>query len=102
MPSPLTITLGAMLLVAILGSSIFAPFEVETPAARKIAKWLIVSTLAAALSFVIGYRAALVPAALGVLGMAFHFGWCVKNGIHPLQATPRRRYYELRGWPWPE
>ena len=27
---------------------------------------------------------------------------CRKHGIHPLHATPRRRYYELRRWEWKE
>ena len=30
----------------------------------------------------------------------FHFVWCRRHGIDPLRATPRRRYYELRGWTW--
>jgi len=38
----------------------------------------------------------------GVAGAAFHMVWCRRNGIHPWNATPRRRYYELRGWVWRE
>ena len=26
-------------------------------------------------------------------------GWCRKHEIDPWNATPRERYYELRGWP---
>lgn len=44
----------------------------------------------------------LVPAALGLLGLSLHFWWCSRNGIHPFRALPRRRYYELRGWQWPD
>jgi hypothetical protein len=36
------------------------------------------------------------------LGLVVHLVWCRKNGIDPLRATPRRRYYEMRGWDWPE
>ena len=43
-----------------------------------------------------------LPVALGGAGLTFHFVWCQRNGIHPLRATPRRRYYQLRGWTWPE
>jgi hypothetical protein len=42
------------------------------------------------------------PVAAGLAGATFHFTWCRRNGIHPLYATPRRRYYELRGWMWRE
>jgi hypothetical protein len=42
----------------------------------------------------------LVPVFFFGLGIAFHCWWCIKNDIHPLRATPRRRYYELRGWDW--
>ena len=49
-----------------------------------------------------GHWALLFPA-LGVgVGTTFHFVWCRKNGIHPWAATPRRKYYELRGWTWRE
>ncbi len=50
----------------------------------------------------IGHWAAVVPVGLGLLGLTFHFIWCKRNGIHPIRATPRRRYYELRGWEWHE
>ena len=28
-------------------------------------------------------------------------GWSC-HGIHPFRATPRRKYYERRGWTWQE
>lgn len=100
--SALEATLASMLGVAVIGQSIFAPFEVETAPLRKILKWTIIAAIAVGLSFRIGYWAALMPWALGLLGAAFHFTWCARNKIDPLRATPRRRYYELRGWRWPE
>ena len=30
------------------------------------------------------------------------FWWGRKHSIHPVNATPRRKYYQLRGWDWPE
>ena len=94
--------LGVLLLVLLFGAEIFAPFEVETPAWRKILKWSFVIALTLVLHQFIGHWAALVPVGVGSLGLVVHFVWCRKNGIHPLRATPRRRYYRLRGWDWPE
>jgi hypothetical protein len=94
--------LALLLVLQVVGTETFAPFEIETPAWRKILKWLIVAGITLGLYTFIGHWAAAVPVSLGLLGLTFHFIWCKKNGIHPLRATPRRRYYELRGWPWRE
>ncbi len=94
--------LAVLLAIHLVGSELFAVFEVETPAWRKILKWLIVAALTLGLYPMVGHWAVLVPVVLGGAGVAFHFAWCRKNGIDPLDATPRRRYYELRGWGWPE
>ena len=94
--------LGVLLVLLLVGSEVFAPFEVETPAWRKISKWSVVIGLTLALYRPIGHWAAAVPVGLSTLGLVFHFVWCKKNGIHPLRATPRRRYYQLRGWNWHE
>ena len=55
-----------------------------------------------ALSRFIGHWAIAFPITLGVAGATFHIWWCRKHGIDPIRATPRRRYYELRGWSWPD
>ena len=94
--------LGVLLGLLLVGSEVFAPFEIGTPAWKKILKWSVVIGLTLALYGHLGHWAAVVPVGLGGLGLAFHFVWCGKNGIHPLRATPRRRYYELRGWDWGE
>lgn len=91
-----------LLVIAILGTSGFAVFEVETPWWRKALKWAIVAGATLALFRVVGHWAVLFPIGAAVLGTSFHFWWCRKNGIDPLRATPRKRYYELRGWAWPE
>jgi len=36
------------------------------------------------------------------VGAIVHVTWCRKHQIHSVHATPRRKYYKLRGWPWPE
>ena len=94
--------LGVLLGVAIIGSGVFAVFEVETPAWRKILKWALVVGLTLGLYAFAGHWSLALPLGAGVAGAAFHMVWCRRNGIHPWNATPRRRYYELRGWVWRE
>ncbi len=94
--------LGVLLAIAVLGQATFAVFEVETPAWRKILKWSIVVGLTLALSVWVGHWSLLLPIAGGVAGVVGHTIWCRHHGIDPLHATPRRRYYELRGWAWHE
>jgi len=94
--------LAVLLAIAVVGQATFAVFEVETPAWRKILKWAIVIGLTLGLNRVVGHWAVLLPIAAGIAGAVFHTVWCRRNGIDPIRATPRRRYYELRGWPWRE
>lgn len=91
-----------LLALVILGASVFAAFEVETPGWRKALKWIVVSAATVGLYHVVGHLAASLPLGLALLGFAFHVWWCRRHGIHPIKATPRRKYYELRGWRWPE
>ena len=94
--------LFVLLVLFILGSSIFAVFEVETPAWRKVLKWLIVCGATVGLYQAVGHSALALPIGVGALGTVFHFWWCRKHNIDPIRATPRRKYYQLRGWDWPE
>jgi hypothetical protein len=93
--------LGVLLAISILGPAVFSVFEQETAAWRKVLKWGIVSGGTLVLYRAIGHGALVFPLGLSLAGLCFHFWWCRRNGIHPLRATPRRRYYELRGWEWP-
>lgn len=94
--------LGVLFLIQTLGTSVFAVFEVETPAWRKALKWTLVAALTLGLYAWVGHWALALPIAAAIAGGTFHFVWCRRNGIHPLDATPRRRYWELRGWRWSE
>ena len=94
--------LGALLAFAIVGQSTFARFEIETSAIRKIVKWSTMTAVTLALYRFIGHWSLVFPATLGALGSTFHVVWCRRNNIDPLRATPYRRYYELRGWKWPD
>lgn len=96
------IELSELLIVQLLASNLFGRFEIETPALRKIIKWLIIDALTVGLYFWVGHWAAIFPL-IGILpGTIFHFIWCKKNGIDPFKATPKKKYYELRGWKWVE
>jgi len=91
-----------LLAVAIVGQSVFAVFEVETPPWRKVLKWSIVVAITLGLYGAVGHWALILPVAAGLAGVVGHSLWCRKHGIDPLRALPRKRYYELRGWSWPE
>ena len=98
----LELELAVLLVLQTLGTSIFAPFEVETAVARKLAKWIIVIAGTLGLSWWVGHWSLIFPLTLAGAGPGVHFVFCHRHGIHPLRATPRRKYYELRSWRWPE
>ncbi len=94
--------LYVLLVILTVGSSVFAVFEVETPWWRKLLKWSIVIAGTVGLYNAAGHVALLLPIVAAGAGALFHVMWCRKHGIHPIEATPRRKYYELRQWDWPE
>ena len=94
--------LSIILALSVIGNAVFAVFEVETSAWRLILKWLIITAITLGVYYFAGHWAILVPVVAALAGAVVHFIWCRKWGIHPLQATPRRKYYELRGWRWRE
>jgi len=96
----ITLDLSVLLAVAVLGPAFFAAFEVETPPWRKVLKWGLVIGVTLALTRAIGHWALLIPMLGGVAGVSGHLMWCRRHGIDPIRATPRRKYYELRGWAW--
>ena len=96
----IALDLSVLLAVAILGTAFFAVFEVETPAWRKILKWGLVVGVTLGLTRFLGHWALIVPALGAAGGMTAHFVWCRRHGIDPIHATPRRKYYALRGWMW--
>jgi hypothetical protein len=93
----------ALFILHTLGVAVFGKFEAETAWWRLTLKWIVLFTLTYGLYSFFGHAIALsVVLLLAPVGLAFHFWWCRKNKIHPIHATPRRKYYELRGWKWPE
>lgn len=98
----LEIELIELLLIQTFLISAFAKFEIETPLLRKFFKWLIIDSITIGLYFVVGHWALLLPFLALIPGTLYHFTWCRKNGIDPFNATPRKKYYELRKWDWKE
>ena len=94
--------LAVLLALQIVGNGLFAHFEEQTAPWRKILKWGIVTAATLGLYAWAGHAALALPLLLAAAGVTFHFVWCRRHGIDPLRATPRRRYYELRGWAWVE
>ena len=87
-----------LLLLSNLGIA-FAKFEIATQRWRKVFKWMILHGCTIGLYFFVGHWALVFPLlALGA-GCIVHATWCRKHEIDPWNATPRERYYELRGWP---
>ena len=86
-----------------LGVAIFGRFEAETAWWRLVLKWIVMLLITWALYVNFGHIITLsVLAFLFAAALTFHFTWCYKNHIHPIKATPRKRYYELRKWKWEE
>ena len=96
------VELLVLLIMSVVGQSTFARFEIEAPAWRKIVKWSVVIGATIALHRLVGHWSLVLPIAAGIAGTTAHFIWCRRHGIDPWRATPQRKYYELRGWPWPE
>ncbi|MCE9643066.1 MAG: hypothetical protein K8Q97_01930 [Candidatus Andersenbacteria bacterium] len=94
--------LGFLLVLQLLASQFFARFEIETSVVRKVLKWLTLDSVTIGLFYLVGHFALVFPLFIGVLGTTVHITICRKNGIDPFKATPRKKYYELRGWKWEE
>ncbi len=92
--------LVTLLFIQLLGSTIFAVFELETPIWKKLLKWSMLDAITIGLYFLTGHWALLFPTIILITGITVHVRFCRKHGIDPLKATPRKKYYELRGWKW--
>ena len=89
-----------LLVLHVLGTSIFNVFEVETPWWRLTLKWAILIALTYLVYTFFGHWALAVGFTGAGVGAVVHFSWCRRHGIDPVRATPRRKYYQLRGWVW--
>lgn len=93
----------ALFILQTIGRSIFGKFEAETPWWKSTMKWLIIFGITWLLYHHFGHAISLSFLGLIIIAaLTFHFSWCTRNHIHPLKATPVKRYYELRKWKQPE
>ena len=93
----------ALFIFHTLGFSVFGKFQTETAWWKLTLKWMVILMLIYCLYYFFGHTITLLTILLlAIIGVAGHTWWCIKNQIHPLNATPRRRYYELQGWKWLE
>lgn len=82
-----------------VGNIIFGNFETHTPKLRRIGKVFLVTALAVGISVLAGRTWFYVfLGAMGLLFVVVHGWWLPKQGIHPITAEPKDRYYKLRGW----
>lgn len=88
-----------LLLICVIGKSIFSRFELETPAWRLILKWLIIIGITYSL-YLSGGHSAAIGFIFGFLflSLCVHFLWCKYHDIHPIKASPKEKYYQIRGW----
>jgi hypothetical protein len=92
-----------LLIGHIIGVAFFGKFEAESPWWRAILKWSIIMGIIYGVSAAFGAGVTMyVLIGLFVVSLIVHFTWCHMHGIHPIQATPRKKYFELRGWTWRE
>lgn len=94
------VELTVLLILQTLGTSLFERFEIETPVWKRLLKWTILIGATLGLYSIIEHWSLILPLSALVLGSSFHLTFCRRQQIHPLYATPRRKYYELRGWKW--
>ena len=72
---------AALFAVAALGSSLFDKFETETPATRKLLRWIIAAAATLGAYVMIGHWALAVLAAFALLGTIVHVIWCRVNVV---------------------
>ena len=94
--------LCVLLILQLVGTETFARFEVETPVVRKVTKWLTLHAITVGLFYCVGHYCLLFPLLILMSGIAMHLHVCKKHGFDPIKATPRKKYYQFRGWKWKE
>jgi len=93
--------LAVLLVIRTLGNFIFGRFEFEAPLREKLIKWIIVDGGTVALYYVIGHWALAFRLGLFIAATTAHFIACRREGFDPVYATPRKKYYDFKGWDWP-
>jgi Mn2+/Fe2+ NRAMP family transporter len=82
-----------------VGVILFGHFEERTPKWRRVLKFfmftgvIVLISATAGRAWSIGFVAALLS-----LVAVVHAWWLPRQGIHPLTAEPKDKYYALRAW----
>lgn len=99
----LALLLSILSLIQLVWMSVFARFEVETLAVRKILTWLALYAVTLVTYIFLSFWPALgLALVIIVVRLGLHIRMCRVHGFHPLTATPRRKYYQFKNWRWPE
>ena len=93
--------LVVLLVIRTLGTIVFGRFEFEASLRGKIAKWLIVDGGTIGLYYLVGHWALGFRVGLFIAATTVHFIACRREGFDPIYATPRKKYYDFKGWSWP-
>jgi hypothetical protein len=86
-----------------LGFAVFGKFQTEAPWWQLFFKGMAILGFAYLLFVNFGQAITFITfGALFTVSIVIHVAWCRENHIHPMSATPRKKYYALRGWEWKE
>jgi dolichyl-phosphate-mannose--protein O-mannosyl transferase len=94
--------LAVLLIFHTVSLAAFGKFQIETPFLKRVIKWFVIYGITIGLYLWVRHWALFFLPLIIIPGLILHFKWCRKNGIHPMNATPRKKYYELRNWKWEE
>jgi hypothetical protein len=85
-------------IMLLVGNIVFRKFGTITPTRQKIKKTISYLIPVVVLTLFAGRPWSLIWT-VGVfsVGMIVHFAWCLKNGIHPINAEPRAKFLALMG-----
>ncbi len=83
-------------IILFVGNIVFRNFGTITPTPQKIKKSISFLIPIVVMTIFVGRPWSLIWT-FGVFGivMVVHFAWCLKNGIHPINAEPRARFLAL-------
>jgi hypothetical protein len=94
----LPLELSVLLLIQLLAHTFFVQFEIGIHPLKRIMKWLVLDGITIGLYFLVGHYALIFPLATIFIALTIHFVVCRKWWVDPFRATPKKRYYEMRGW----
>ncbi len=87
----------------LLGNVLFRHFEPQMPLWRRFAKSAIILAITAAISYRFGRTGVLIAFGAVMVPLVYIHGiWLPRHGVNGWTGEPRERYYQLRGWQWPD